>query len=151
MIHQAGNRLYYLGNIGLSDEEREVYSQVSEGTGCVTKAIAVVLALIAAQISWQLFIGISGTRYNNFEPSTFFQNESPSTLYFICGLSVAFAAAVARLVYCVVLLIGRKSRVNNLAADEQRRLQKLVNEKRELKNKLEKLEREIMSYEGALT
>jgi len=85
ILRKAGGKLYFLGNIGLTDEERRAFSRVN-AIGCWTKVIGWVLGLGAAQISWQLFIGISGRRYNNFEPATFFQNGSPSTLYLICGL-----------------------------------------------------------------
>jgi RNA polymerase subunit RPABC4/transcription elongation factor Spt4 len=143
LLRKAGRKLYFRGNIGLTDEEKSAFSRVNAGTGCWTKVIGLVLGLTAAQIGWQLFIGISGTRYNNFEPTTFFQNESSFTLYLICGLSILFAAVVARLVYCVVMLLGRQSRASSLASEEENRLGRLMSEKKNLEKKLQNLMREL--------
>jgi hypothetical protein len=71
-IRNSGGKLFYFGKAGLSEDEKSILTQVSGGIGCGTKAIALILAITAMNLSWQLFIGLAGTQFNYFEPSTFF-------------------------------------------------------------------------------
>ena len=142
-IQKLGSRLNFFGTAGLSDEEKSIFSRLNGDIGCGTKGISIVLGLILAGISWQLFIGISGSRYNNFEPSTFFQNESSSTLYFISCLSLFISIAVFRLVYSFVMMVSRQSRVSSLSTGEKNRLEKLASEKKDLIEKLKALKLEL--------
>lgn len=147
-IRKTGGKLYYFGKTGLCEEENTIHTQVSSGIGCGTKAIALVLAVTVMDLSWQLFIGLAGTQYNSFEPYTFFQNESASTLYVIFCLSVFFALGVARLVYALIMMLSRQKAVNHLVSDEERWLRDLQAEKRELQNKMEILKRELVAAQS---
>jgi DNA-binding CsgD family transcriptional regulator len=142
-IRNSGGKLHYFGKAGLSEDEKSILSQVSAGIGCGTKAIALILAITAMNLSWQLFIGLAGTQYNSFEPYSFFQNESASTLYVIFCLSVFVALGVARLVYALIMMLARKKSVDHLASEQESWLRDLQSEKRDLQNKLERLKREL--------
>jgi uncharacterized Zn finger protein len=141
-IQKLGSRLNFFGTAGLSDEEKSIFSRLNGDIGCGTRGIAIVLGLILAGISWQLFIGVSGSQYNNFEPSTFFQNESSSTLYLISCLSLFISLAVFRFVYCFVMMMSRQSKVSSLATREGSRLERPSTEKTKLEKKLNVLKEE---------
>ena len=142
-IRNSGGKLYYFGKSGLSEAEKSIHYKINGGIGCWTKVVAVVLALVAVDISWRLFIGVAGLRYNYFEPATFFRNESATTLYVIFCLSVFVVIGMGRLVYVVIMMLARQKSLDRLVSDEEHWLRDLQSEKHDLQNKLERLKREL--------